>query len=91
MVKPDEPFFLVAVAIGLRRGLFVRDIIARHGINHKRAAYLLLKWTGRNWYDYGVCLDLGWLTDAGFTHAERAAEKCDAEALEAIAAELGGN
>ena len=82
MVKTDELCFLVALAAGLRAGLRARDVIPRHGINHKRAAYLLGKWTGRRWYDYGVCLDLGWLTDAGFIHADRVRHELDAEALE---------
>lgn len=82
MVKTDELCFLVALAAGLRAGLRARDVIPRRGINHKRAWYLLGKWSGRNWYDYGVSLDLGWLTDAGFVHAARAREQLDAEALE---------
>jgi hypothetical protein len=31
----------------------------------KRAYYLLEKWSEKDWYDYGVALDLGWLTDKG--------------------------
>lgn len=29
-------------------------------INHKRAWYLLEKWSELGFYDYGVTLDLGW-------------------------------
>jgi hypothetical protein len=48
-----------------------RDIIPASGIHHKRCWFLLSKWTRKGLYDYGVCLDLGWLTDAGETEAER--------------------
>lgn len=34
-------------------------------INYKRAWYLLEKWSGKDWYDYGVTLDLGWITKEG--------------------------
>jgi hypothetical protein len=39
-------------------------------INHKRAYYLLEKWCGKGWYDYGVSLDLGWLTNKGINKAK---------------------
>lgn len=42
-----------------------RDIYQRMGINWKRACYLLGKWTDKGWYDYGVNVDLGWMTDKG--------------------------
>jgi len=29
-------------------------------INHKRAWYLLEKWSDKGWYNWGVTLDLGW-------------------------------
>jgi hypothetical protein len=29
-------------------------------IHHKRAWYLLKKWSGLGFYDYGTTLDLGW-------------------------------
>jgi hypothetical protein len=34
-------------------------------IHHKRAWYLLQKWSDKGWYDYGVALDLGWVTEEG--------------------------
>lgn len=44
-----------------------RDIVNRAGfyMHHKRAWYLLEKWSNKGWYDYGTTLDLGWLTDKG--------------------------
>lgn len=39
------------------------------GIHHKRLAYILLKWADRGWYDYGVNVELGWLTPEGFVRA----------------------
>lgn len=34
-------------------------------IPYKRALYLLGKWCDKGWYQYGVSLDLGWLTQEG--------------------------
>ena len=31
----------------------------------ERAWMMLNKWSDRDWYDYGVCLDLGWVTSEG--------------------------
>lgn len=40
----------------------VRDIInAQEWIPVKRCWYYLEKFTNRDWYNYGVCLDLGWI------------------------------
>lgn len=30
-------------------------------IHYKRCYYLLRKWSGMGFYEYGVCLDMGWL------------------------------
>jgi len=35
-----------------------------------RKVYLLRKWAKRGWYEYGVTLDLGWLTTEGIAKAE---------------------
>lgn len=72
-MKPDERDFLRMVA-ALGRYEFVRDLINRDDfpMHHKRAWYLLRKWTERGWYAYGVSLDLGWLTEAGRTAANDA-------------------
>ena len=44
-----------------------RDVINQDNfyMHHKRAWYILDKWSGKGWYDYGVSLDMGWLTDTG--------------------------
>ncbi len=40
----------------------VREILnAQDFIPVKRCWYYLEKFCGRDWYNYGVCLDLGWL------------------------------
>lgn len=47
-----------------------REIINSDGfpLHHKRAWFILRKWAGGlGWYDFGVSLDLGWLTEKGFT------------------------
>lgn len=62
-MKPDELAFLRAL---LSADCNVRDLIASlPDLNTKRAHYLLRKWTKKGWYDYGVSLDLGWLTAKG--------------------------
>jgi len=75
-VKPDERAFLAALQA--EPTLPPRAVIAALGMNPKRAHYLLDKWAERGWYDYGVCIDLGWLTIEGknepaSSHAERVA------------------
>lgn len=63
-MKPDEQQLFRAIA-AMKEGQCVRDIIAQLGINHKRAWSLLEKWERNGWYEYGVSLDLGWLTAEG--------------------------
>jgi hypothetical protein len=73
MRKPDELLFLKLLLarcrrIGTRTGETPRQIInsADFPIAPKRAWYLLEKFSGgRDWYDFGVALDLGWLTKKG--------------------------
>lgn len=78
-MKPDERDFLIQLSV-LRRGdpgiwnsdePWPRDLIRSCGINYKRCWFLLSKWTRKRWYDYGTCLDLGWLTPEGKAEAER--------------------
>ncbi len=74
MTKDDERYFLKrmqeetggAFAQKLPRKT-PRDIINEPGfpIPHKRAWYLLEKWSGQGLYDYGVTVDLGWMTEKG--------------------------
>ena len=39
---------------------FIINVLGEY-INHKRCWYLLEKWSGLGFYNYGVSLDLGWL------------------------------
>lgn len=49
-----------------------REMLARHGgIHRKRLRYLLEKWAARGLYEWGVNIDLGWLTLAGSMFADR--------------------
>ena len=58
MVKRQEKDFFRMVR---ERGeKAVRDVIAESGINYKRCWRYL---ENRGWYEYGVTLDLGWLTE----------------------------
>ena len=71
-MRADERKFLVAVARrNVKWGETPRNIAYKMGMNHKRSWYLCKKWTDRGWYNYGVSVDLGWLTDAGFKEAEK--------------------
>lgn len=80
-MKEDEIAFFKAVAKHCRntgstplfsRILWPRDIINSKGfsVNYKRAWYLLEKWSNKGLYDYGVSLDLGWITDKGIKYYE---------------------
>ena len=42
---------------------YVRDVVRKLDINEKRAAYICQKWADKGWYDYGVNVLAGWLTD----------------------------
>lgn len=41
-----------------------REVGAELGIPWKRVAYLCGKWDDKGWYEYGVCVDLGWFLEA---------------------------
>lgn len=71
-MKPDEKLFFTECCKKISNhgnllytGIFPRDISREIGIPHKRAKYLLSKWTDKGWYNYGVSLDLGWITQKG--------------------------
>lgn len=69
-IKSDELAFMCAVA----SGGWPRDIISHsHDHPHKRCWRWLAKWERKGWYEFGVALDLGWLTDQGRQRAELAA------------------
>jgi hypothetical protein len=34
---------------------------------HKQLGYYLEKWERKGWYEYGVSLDMGWMTSKGVT------------------------
>lgn len=46
-------------------GVMLRDVATQLRIHPKRAAYICDKWTSKGWYDYGVNVLCGWLTDKG--------------------------
>lgn len=83
-MKIDARDFLIAVrrhtakvvvdGVATQAGT-VRDLIndPTFDIPHKRAWFILQKWVDNKWYEYGVSLDLGWLTPAGEDMADRVA------------------
>lgn len=48
-------------------------------IPFKRKIYLLEKWCDKGWYEYGVCVDLGWLTPKGPEKAKSLMGEADTE------------
>ena len=70
-MKEDEiKFFKTMVKYGRRyNGKYMYGIaspreiinILREFMNYKRCWYLLEKWSGLGFYNYGVALDLGWI------------------------------
>lgn len=65
----ERRFFLLIVGADAGDGKVpttsVRDLIPTSGIHHKRCWGWLLKWARRDWYQWGVTMDLGWLTPQG--------------------------
>ena len=41
----------------------------------KQLMYYLDKWTGKNWWEYGVSLRTGWFTPQGIKHFTESSEK----------------
>ena len=80
IMRPDEKQFLMDVFKNVRcyypehtqEGCTPRDLINKPDfpIHPKRAIYLLHKWCSKSWYEYGVTLDLGWLTSEGIRKVE---------------------
>ena len=69
-MKLDEQLLLAELArLGWPRENYATEVAASLGINAKRAEYILGKWADRRWWEYGVSLRTGWLTDAGIAAA----------------------
>jgi hypothetical protein len=64
-MKQDEREFMEALRSRHAMRPTVRQVAAELGIPRKRAAYICDKWTRKGWYDYGVSVLAGWLTDEG--------------------------
>ena len=66
-MKPDELRLLRELQRRSAGGqhVYVRALVDELGIHPKRGAYILDKWTGKGWYDYGVSVMAGWLTEKG--------------------------
>ena len=61
-MKLDEINFFKTCYKYRNKGVSIREIIniLKFFINYKRCWYLLKKWSGLGFYNYGVTLDLGW-------------------------------
>jgi hypothetical protein len=68
-VKDDERQLLDELQWQVSKGRrpYVRQVVADLEINGKRAAYILEKWSRKGWYEYGVSVMAGWLTEKGIS------------------------
>ncbi len=62
--RDDEMVLLTAIQFKPNTET-VRDVIVRLGMPTKRTDYLLEKWARKGWYQWGVVIDMGWLTPEG--------------------------
>ena len=74
-MKPDERKLFELMVAENKRPLAQRRwadaIAAAIGMHPKRANYLLEKWDSKRWWESGVSVRTGWVTDEGFAAAER--------------------
>ena len=63
MIKPDE-HALAARVLGHPEGQ-LRNESGGLFDTTKRELYILLKWAGNGWWEYGVSVRAGWLTPLG--------------------------
>lgn len=79
-MKEDEKRFLADIYQNCRNvylkkdGNTPRDVINQPGfyMHYKRAWRILEKWCRKGQYEYGVSLDMGWLTLKGIEKAKEA-------------------
>lgn len=64
-MKPEERILMLAVADGMQPMLYSPLLLPQ-----KRIMRMLEKWVRKGWWDYGVSLRTGWLTDEGKAAAE---------------------
>jgi hypothetical protein len=48
-----------------------RDVVHELGINEKRAAFIFEKWERNGWYECGISVMAGWLTERGMLAAQK--------------------
>ena len=62
MIKADEHEYYAAIQVK-GRGVFADVVAERLGMEWNRAEYILEKWSRRGWWEWGVSIRSGWLTD----------------------------
>jgi len=72
-MKPHERDLLLAFDAAKRADphLYGRPWFTAYPMPINRVCYLLEKWCGKDWYDYGVNILCGWLTPEGKAMAAR--------------------
>ena len=65
-MKDSEKRFLMIVytKVNASNGVYAKHVLDIEG-NAKQNLYYLEKWTKKDWYDYGVSINTGWLTGLG--------------------------
>ena len=70
-MKPDERALMLELArLPHIRHEFATDVGIALGIHVNRVEYILDKWAGKDWWDCGVSLRTGWLTEKGLAKAK---------------------
>lgn len=63
-MKPDEKSLRdLVVARGLEPAPTVRELGARLGMHRKRVNAICEKWIRQGWYECGIAVDMGWVSD----------------------------
>lgn len=61
-IKEDEEEFIGAILLGVRP----YEAEEALGMHPKRSEYILAKWSERGWWDWGVAIMTGWITEEGW-------------------------
>lgn len=66
-MENDEKQLLKTLQIKTQKDemFHVRMVVTDMGMSMDRACSILEKWAGKNWYEYGVSVMAGWLTEEG--------------------------
>lgn len=74
-MKPDERRLRLAVYVDRSTGggIAVDELAGAAGVDPRRALSLVEKWCDRGWWEVGVSVRFGWLTEEGLREFRREA------------------